>query len=125
MNNARLPADDCPPTELSAFDLALQHQLDASLMARFKRHCDPFLRQLLRRCDWHITTHSNVMTLVIACPDISTNWEVLHHVAYMGTPMVQFSEAAKIRIHPPLGTGDPFEIRVDELSIYRESGQPD
>ncbi|MDX2229355.1 MAG: hypothetical protein NW220_06940 [Leptolyngbyaceae cyanobacterium bins.349] len=121
MKNLSLSPDDQPPIELSASDRALRRQLDASLTQRFEHQCDPFLTQLLSRCDWYITTYTNVVTLVIACPDSSTNWEVLHHVAYFGTPMEQFSQDAKIRIYPPMGTGEPFEIRVDELSIYRES----
>jgi len=120
MKNLNLPPDDHPPAELSASDRALRRQLDASLTQRFEQQCDPFLQELLSRCDWYLTTHTNVITLVIGCPDIATNWEVLHHVAYFGTPMEQFSKDAKIRIYPPMNTGEPFEIRVDELSIYRE-----
>lgn len=120
MKNPNLPPDDQPPVELSASDRALRRLLDASLTQRFEQQCDPFLKELLSLCDWYITTYTNVVTLVIACPDMATNWQMLHHVAYFGTPMEQVSKDAKIRIYPPIGTGDPFEIRVDELSIYQE-----
>lgn len=120
MKNPNLPADDLPPIELSASDRALRRQLDASLTHRFEQQCDPFLKELLSLCDWYVTTYAHVVTLVIACPDMTTNWQMLHHVAYFGTPMEQFSQDAKIRIYPPIGTGEPFEIRVDELSIYQE-----
>ena len=121
MPHLPLPPDDRPPAELSVSDRVLRRQLDASLTQRFEQQCDPFLTELLSHCDWYITTYTNVVTLVIACPDIATNWEVLHHVAYFGVPMEQFSQDSRIRIYPPMGTGEPFEIRVDELSIYRES----
>lgn len=118
MTPLNLPPDDLPPEELTAGDRQLRQQLDASLTQRFQHHCNPFVKQLLAQCDWYITTTAKGMMLVIACPDAATNWQVLHDVQSLGAPMAQFSQEARIRIYPPIGTGEPFEIRVDELSIY-------
>lgn len=114
-----LPPDDLPTDELTQYDRRLRRQLDASLTDRFEQRCDPFTKELLSNCEWYITTYTHVVTLVIHCPDSATNWRVLHHVLTLGEPMAQFSQDAKIRIDPPPGRGTPFEIRVDELSIYR------
>ncbi len=114
-----LPPDDLPPQQLELGDCILRHQLDLSLTQRFQQQCHPTLQRLLAACDWSITT-TNVVTLEIVCPDLATNWQVLNQVVPLGTGMAQFSQDAKLRIYSTPEMLDPFEIRVDELSIYQE-----
>lgn len=120
MATPALPADDLPPDQLELEDRLLRRQLDASLTQRFRQQCDSACLELLSRCDWSITTTANVATLVIVCPDLATNWQVLHQVVALGSGMAQFSEDAKLRIYATPEMVDLFEIRVDEISIYRE-----
>ncbi|HEY9623713.1 MAG TPA: hypothetical protein V6C78_25370 [Crinalium sp.] len=120
MSTPSLPEDDQPPSE-AYVDRRLRWQLDESISRRFYEACDDELRSLLGRCEWYTTTHPGVLTLVIDCPDASTNWDVLHSVVPLGQTLEQFSLSAKIRVCPPPGTGTPFEIRVDEISTYRDS----
>ncbi|NJR64719.1 MAG: hypothetical protein HC772_04360 [Leptolyngbyaceae cyanobacterium CRU_2_3] len=115
-----LPPDDLPPQHLELGDRILRRQLDLSLTQRFQQQCDSTRQQLLLACDWSITTMANVVTLVIVCPDLPTNWQVLNQVVVLGDLMSQFSQDAKLRIYATPEMVDLFEIRVDELSIYRE-----
>lgn len=62
-----------------------------------------------------------MVTLVIVCPDRATNWQVLNHVVTLGNLMALFSPDAKLRIYATPEMVEPFELRVDELPIYRES----
>ncbi|MDX2099445.1 MAG: hypothetical protein SFW36_16825, partial [Leptolyngbyaceae cyanobacterium bins.59] len=88
---------------------------------RFYEACDGVTQSLLTRCEWHMTTQSRALTLIIHCPDAGFVWRVLNNLIPLGTQLERFSERARIRITPPIGTGSPFEMRVDELSIYHES----
>jgi hypothetical protein len=115
-----LTPDDLPPQRLDLDDRILRRQLDSSLTKRFKQQCDSASQQLLDLCDWSVTTAANVATLVIVCPDRATNWQVLNHVVALGNLMALFSQDAKLRIYSTPGMVDCFEIRVDELPIYRE-----
>lgn len=115
-----LPPDDLPPQQLELSDRLLRDQLDNSLIQRFQQQCNPTLLQLLTTCGWTITTTANVVTLIIVCPDQTTNWQVLHQVVSLGTLMAQFSQDAKLRIYATPAKLDLFEIRVDELAIYQE-----
>lgn len=115
-----LPPDDLPSQELELSDRLLRRQLDSSLTQRFQRQCGSNILQLLDVCDWLITTTTNVVTLVIVCPDQATNWQVLNYVVELGDKLAQFSKDAKLRIYPTPEMLDQFEIRVDELSMYRE-----
>jgi hypothetical protein len=116
-----LPADDLPPDQLELDDRLLRRQLDASLTQRFQQQCDPVCLPLLALCEWAITTTANVAILVIICPDRATNWHILNQVVALGNGMAQFSQDAKLRIYPTPETTDPFEIRVDEISIYSDN----
>ena len=116
-----LPPDDLPPQRLELGDRFLRRQLDLSLRQRFQQRCDPASLQLLAACDWSITVTANGATLVIVCPNRATNWQVLNQVIALGSGMAQFSQAARLRIYSTPERLDQFEIRVDELSIYRES----
>lgn len=115
-----LPPDDLPPQEIELSDLILRYQLDLSLTQRFQQQCNPTIQQLLTACNWSITTTANVATLEIVCPDRATNWQVLNQVVALGNGMAKFSQDAKLRIYSSPEMLDPFEIRVDELSIYQE-----
>jgi hypothetical protein len=115
-----LPWDDLPPEQLGLDDRILRRQLDISLTQRFEQQCNLEIQGLLAACAWAITTTTNVVTLVIVCPDRSNNWKVLNQVVILGTELAQFSQDARIRIYSTPEMIDQFEVRVDELSIYRE-----
>jgi hypothetical protein len=120
MSPSSLPPDDLPPQQLELDDHLLRHRLDLSLTQRFQQQCSPVVLELLATCEWSITTTANVATLVIVCPDRTTNWQVLHQVVELGNGMAQFSQDAKLRIYSTPEMLDQFEIRVDEISIYQE-----
>lgn len=120
MPHSSLPPDDLPPHKLEFDDRLLRHKLDRSLTEQFYRHCSPDLQLLLATCDWTITTAINVVTLVIICPNQSTNWLVLSHAVPLGEAMAEISQDAKLRIYATPEMLSLFEIRVDELSIYQE-----
>jgi hypothetical protein len=119
MPNPFLSPDDLP-AEVTEDDRILRRQLDETLTQRFGQLCDEFTKSLLSPCDWYVTTYANAVTLVINCPDSATNWRLLHHVQTLSTQLEPFSQSAKIRVCPPAGTGAPFEIRIDERSIYQD-----
>ncbi len=54
-------------------------------------------------------------------PDIATNWSILSNIVAIGSRLEQFFSSAKIRVCPPIGKATPFELRVDEISVYRDS----
>ncbi|HBB30353.1 MAG TPA: hypothetical protein DDZ80_32930 [Cyanobacteria bacterium UBA8803] len=118
MKKPFLPPDDLPPAQPTGVDGRLRQQLDEATGTLFYEACDPDTKALLSSCEWYITTHARALTLAIACPDRETNWRVLHHVVPLATLLEQFSSTAKIRVYPPVGLGTPFEIRVDERSVY-------
>ena len=115
-----LPPDDLPPQQLAFGDRLLRQQLDSSLTRRFEEQCDLTSLRILAACDWSISTTANVLTLTIVCPSRVVNWQVLGRVVALSDRMAQFSQDAKLRIYPTPVMRDPFEIRVDELSIYQE-----
>lgn len=121
MNTFFLPPDDLPPAQLSSLDEELRRQLEASTAKHFYEGCDGVTQSVLSSCDWHITSNSSALMLVITCPDMTINWRVLNNIVSIGNQLAQFSGGAKVRICPPEGIGTPFEIRVDEISVYRDS----
>lgn len=121
MNNPSLSPDDLPPAQPTRLDRILRRQLEDSTGKQFYQGCDRSVQALLSNCDWYITTNASALTLVIVCPDRVTNWRVLNNIVKIGSQLEQFSIRAKIRICPPLGMGTPFEMRVDEISVYRDS----
>jgi hypothetical protein len=121
MSQLSLPPDDLPPVKLDGRDEIFRQQLEDAIGRCFYEACDGVTQSLLTSCEWYITTKAIAPTLVINCSDLSTNWRVLNNIVPLGTPLEQFSPAARIRICPPIGTGAPFEIRVDEISVYRDS----
>ena len=118
---AALPPDDLPPQSLKIGDLLLRSQLDLSLTQCFQAQCEPTSLKILNSCEWSITTAANVAMLVIVCPNHKTNWQVLNQVISLSNTIAQFSQDAKLRIYPTPEMLDYFEIRVDEISIYRDS----
>ncbi|AFY30633.1 hypothetical protein [Calothrix sp. PCC 7507] len=112
--------DDSHPMQLTSADIILRQQLEYSISRYFYEACDRIIQNLLSNCRWYVTTHATVMILVIECPDQVTNWRVLQKIVSMGTLLGQIVSDAKIRVCPPESQGIPFEMRVDELSVYRD-----
>jgi hypothetical protein len=113
--------DDSHPLQPSSADIMLRQQLEYSLSKYFYQECDRSIQNLLSSCRWYMTTHASTLTLVIECPDQMTNWRVLQKIVPMGTILNSIVSSAKIRVCPPEGHGiHPFEMRVDELSVYRD-----
>ncbi len=112
--------DDSHPIQLTSADIILRQQLEYSISRYFYEACDRIIQNLLSNCRWYVTTHDTVMILVIECPDQVTNWRVLQKIVSMGALLGQIVSDAKIRVCPPESQGIPFEMRVDELSVYRD-----
>jgi hypothetical protein len=121
MSKSFLSPDDLPPAEVDQLDGILRRQLEDAIERRFYETCDGVTQSLLTSCEWYITTKALALTLVINCPDLGLNWRVLNNIVPLGTRLEAFSPSARIRISPSVGTGAPFEIRVDEISVYRDS----
>lgn len=112
--------DDLPPSELTQIDALLRRELELSIGKNFYADCSNKIKILLAKCEWYFTTNSSATTLVINCPDLTTSWSVLNEVVAIATALESFASSGKIRICPPVAQGEPFEIRVDEIDIYRE-----
>ncbi|MBW4672789.1 MAG: hypothetical protein KME52_01710 [Desmonostoc geniculatum HA4340-LM1] len=115
-----LNGDDSHPVQPTSADIILRQQLEYSISKYFYEGCDRPIQNLLSNCRWYVTTHASAMTLVIECPDQITNWRILQQIVPMGTLLNQIISSAKIRVCPPEGQGVAFEMRVDELSVYRD-----
>lgn len=112
--------DDSHPMQPTSADIILRQQLEDSISRYFYDACDRTIQNLLSNCRWYVTTHANVLTLVIECPDQVTNWRILQQIVPMGTLLYGIVSSAKIRVCPPESQVVPFEMRVDELSVYRD-----
>ncbi|MBE9199926.1 MULTISPECIES: hypothetical protein [unclassified Nodularia (in: cyanobacteria)] len=119
-NNFYFNSDDSHPKQPTSADIILRQQLEYSISRYFYDGCDRIIQNLLSNCRWYVTTRANAMTLVIECPDQVTNWRVLRQIVPMGTLLNSIISSAKIRVCPPDSQGIPFEMRVDELSVYRD-----
>lgn len=108
------------PMQPTSADIILRQQLEYSISRYFYEGCDRTIQNLLSTCRWYVTTHASAMTLVIECPDQVTNWRILQKIVPMGTLLSKVVSSAKIRVCPPDGQGVPFEMRVDELAVYRD-----
>ena len=115
-----LNGDDSHPIQPTSADIILRQQLEDSISRYFYEACDRTIQNLLSNCRWYVTTHANALTLVIECPDQVTNWRVLQQIVPMGTLLYGIINSAKIRVCPPESQVVPFEMRVDELSVYRD-----
>ncbi|MBR8833134.1 MAG: hypothetical protein DSM106950_03575 [Stigonema ocellatum SAG 48.90 = DSM 106950] len=120
MNKSFLPADDLPPTEATQIDRILHSQLERSTGRCFYEACDRITQALLSSCQWYITTHAEILMLVIDCPDIVTYWHIVSNIPQIGNRLERVASSAKIRVYPPFGKGTPFEISVNEISAYRD-----
>ncbi|RUR73912.1 hypothetical protein ACF3DV_25190 [Chlorogloeopsis fritschii PCC 9212] len=123
MTNYCLNHDDSHPAQLTSADIILRQQLENSISTYFYDACDRTIQNLLSICRWYVITCANAMTLVIECPDQITNWRVLQKIVPMATVLGEIINSAKIRVCPPANLGIPFEMRVDELSVYREGNR--
>lgn len=112
--------EDSHPMQPTSADIILRQQLEYSISKYFYEGCDRTIQNLLSGCRWYVTTQANAMTLVIECPDQITNWRILQKIVSMGTLLNSIMSSAKIRVYPPESQGIPFEMRVDELSVYRD-----
>lgn len=120
MSVPSLPVDDLPPQEFGQADKFLQRQLEESVTKHFYEACDGVTQGLLLRCEWHIKSIVDALTLEILCPDMMTNWRVLNNVVVLGNTLKQFVPSAKVRICPPADMGTPFEVPVNEVSVHRD-----
>ncbi|MBE9137865.1 hypothetical protein IQ254_11785 [Nodosilinea sp. LEGE 07088] len=114
-----LPPEDLPPDSITETDLMLRRQLEISTSKLFFEACEGPIQSLLMECSWTITM-TTVPMLVIYCSDVLHNWRVLSHMRAIAHSLADFSPQAKIRVFPPAGTGDPFDLRVDERSQIRD-----
>lgn len=110
--------DDFHPLQATSADIILRQQLEHSISKYFYEGCDRSLRSLLSNCRWYATNHGSILTLVIECTDQVTNWQVLQNIVPMANVLYGIVTTAKIRVCPP-DNGVPFEMRVDELPVYR------
>jgi hypothetical protein len=113
-----LPSDDRAPVQFGKDDKAMHRQLKETLSKGFYEACSGVIQALLLACEWHFATDADALTLVIACPTMTVNWRVLSNLAAIGNSVERFTPNAKICICPPVGMGIPFELRVDEISMY-------
>ncbi|WP_315785302.1 hypothetical protein [Fischerella sp. JS2] len=120
MNKEFLPKDDLHPIQLTSADIILRQQLENSISSYFFNACDRTVQNLLSSCRWYILSYANALTLVVECPDQITNWRVLQKIVPMAAILGDIISSAKIRICPPKKEGMPFEMRVDELAVYRD-----
>jgi hypothetical protein len=112
--------DDLHPLQPTSADIVLRQRLESSISKHFYEGSDRNIQKLLSSCRWYVTTHATALTLVIECPDQATNWRVLQQIVPMASLLNSIISSAKIRVCPPNSQGIPFEMRVDELSVYRD-----
>jgi hypothetical protein len=115
-----LQNDELHPIQPTTADILLSQQLEYSISKYFYAGCDRHLQKLLSSCTWYVNTHAPALTLVIECPDQVTNWRVLQKMVPMATLLNEIVSSAKIRVCAPKNQGLPFEMRVDELSVYQD-----
>ena len=120
MATFNLPPDDSPPAQIEQADRMLRRQLEDVMRKYFYEACDGVTQGLLLSCQWYFTITAEALTLVINCPDQTSNWRILNNAVPLGNILEKFAGSGKIRICPPDPTENPFEMRVDELSIYRD-----
>ena len=111
--------DDSHPVQLTSADIILRQQLEYSISRYFYEGCDRTIQDLLAACRWYVSSQTNGLTLIIECQDQITNWRILQQLTNMAELLHEVVSSAKIRVCPPKGQGMPFEMRVDELSVYR------
>ncbi|MEA5621008.1 hypothetical protein VB711_24695 [Cronbergia sp. UHCC 0137] len=115
-----LPPDDLPPSQVTKEDGMLHLELEQSIGKCFYYACDRITQVLLSNCQWYLTSNGNSLTLIIDCPDIVSYWHIVSNIPQLGNRLERFTTDGKIRVYPPFGKGMPFEIRVNEISAYRD-----
>lgn len=113
--NQLLSPDDLPPIHKTLFDEVLQQQLERSMSQHFYEHCSRITQILLSKCEWHLTTCSSALILVIECSDIGVYWYITSHLAQIAEQLQSFAGDSRIRVVPPAGMGIAFELGVDEI----------
>ncbi|MEM1251219.1 MAG: hypothetical protein AAGI69_02210 [Cyanobacteria bacterium P01_H01_bin.21] len=111
-----LPPEDLPPELITDLDIELRRQLEGALCQYFFEACDGSTQSMLMECRWTINIVEAVI-LTIHCADQEKNWRVLNRMATLAGYLSEFSSHARIRVYPPLDTGLPFDMRVDERSV--------
>ena len=114
MNRSSLPSDDLPLIPTNE-DVILRRQLARSTSKYFYEACDRITQSLLYRCDWQIAIQVDMPVLIIACPDISTYWQITSLINEIGKKLKQIVNHAKIRIYSSNHKEMPFEVSLDEL----------
>jgi hypothetical protein len=119
MTPISLPPEDLPPDAITDADANLRRQLELTTRKHFFEACEGSIQSLLMEGRW-IINMAEVPMLVIYCPNALHNWRVLSTLVAIARVLAQFSPQAKIRVYPPNGSGSPFEMRIDERSVYRD-----
>jgi hypothetical protein len=120
MNHPEMFDDDLSHSQTTSDNRILQRKLENSIEKYFDQACDSHIKLLLSKCEWYITINAKAIVLTIECPDPITNWHILQNLVKIGS-VLENLESAKIRVCPPPATGTPFEMRVKEIFVYRES----
>lgn len=121
MNPNSLPFDDLPPLELEESDSSLGRQLEEALSRYFYESCDGVTQALLTNCEWYFTTISTAPTLVINGVNRAMSHRVLNHMVAIATALLNFSTSARVLIGSSVEAEALTEIRVDEVSAFRDS----
>lgn len=121
MNPNSLPFDDLPPLELEESDSSLGRQLEEALSRYFYESCDGVTQALLTNCEWYFTTISTAPTLVINGVNRAMSHRVLNHMVAIATALLNFSTSARVLIGSAAEAEALTEIRVDEISAFRDS----
>ncbi|MEL6229863.1 MAG: hypothetical protein AAFR24_08120 [Cyanobacteria bacterium J06627_3] len=111
-----LSPEDLPPESITDLDEELKRQLEKAICRYFFEACDGSTQSLLMFCRWTVNM-AEVVILHIYCSDQEKNWRVLNRITKLAEYLAQFSSCAKIRVHPPSETEEPFDMRVDERSV--------
>ena len=119
MTARNLPPEDLPPKVIGHLDRFLQRQLEFTTRQYFLETCSESIQSLLAGCEWTIGLAEG-LTLEIRCPTTRYNWRVLNQIQAIAGGLARLSPQAKIKVYPPSGAGTPFDMRVDERSVYRD-----
>lgn len=114
-----LPPEDQRPPSLAPADISLQRQLECSANRLFFEACNGPLQALLMNCRWYISTVDG-LSLIIHCADAPKNRRVLDQIIVLADCLAKLHPRGRIQVHPPIGMGAPFVMRVEERLEYRD-----
>lgn len=133
MSDPFFSPEDLPPHEITLSDHFIHRQLEDCLNHYFYAACVRQVHQsdhrqekrrsllaLLSQCIWFVTMNANTAMLAIECPNLATCWRILENLEAIAQLLDELA-IRKIRISPPPHQGTPLEIRIDEISVYRDS----